>query len=250
MRLDPSTLDELSTFYARRLPDGAGSVARAVGLPAPEGSGAAAWHDLLVTADATGRTGRVARLVADRLPGDENAREAARNLGPVIPVARWAVGAAAAAAVVLAVGVAAAMSSGAAQADVKHPDVSPAALVAPEAIAPTPSTSPSPTAATPLAARHDAHASLTSAQHTLPSACRGSGSEAIGWWYAGTSAPGAQGETITLRRGATVRSAPPSAEHGWRMEPAVRCGLSAGDTITVGQVRAMPGGFYWVELPG
>lgn len=248
MRFDAATLEELSVFYARRLPDGAAEVARATGLPPPGATGVQAWRDLIASGERTGKTYAVAKRVSGLLPGDENALEAARSLAPA-GGSRWMVGVAAAAALALAVGTAAVMSSGTAQADVKP--AAPAAAPAPaklasptavvqEVAAPAPFAPPVTSRPTTLAA------SVATAQ--LPSACRGAGT--IGWWYAGATAPGHAGETITMRRGATVRTGAPSAAHGWRMEPTVPCGLKAGDVITLGELRPMPGGELWVELPG
>ncbi len=273
MRLDLTTLDELSVFYARRLPHGAVEVAAACGLPTPQGMGAHGWRDLLATADRLGRVHDVATRVSGLLPGDENAREAARSLAPGARSRAWAM-VPAAVAILFVVGSAVAMSgvasamSGAAAANsgasvaaaapaegVATPVAAPVApqvaeltpaLASSPALAPV-ARAPAPATKAPSYAAVAAVATAPPAAHALPSACKGSGT--IGWFYAGSNPPGKAGETVLLKRGATVRATPPGDATHWQLAPAVRCGLEAGETITLGEVRTIPGGI-WVELPG
>lgn len=272
MRLDPAILEELAAFYARRLPDGAGAIAKQCGLPAPGGAGVDAWRALLTAADT--RLHKVANAVARALPADENAQQAAKDLAPN---RTWAVGAAVAAslAVLLVIGIVA--SSGSAQAEIAPPAaplaVAPAirtpAPIQPVALAPstvTPGTTAPPAPTVPIAAQVPASesptlaslapvaesptlASLAPSTKVPRSGCHAAGGATVGWWYAGTSAPGSAGETITLKRGANVRASAPSAENHWRLGAPVGCGLEAGDRVTLGEVRAIPGG-VWVELRG
>lgn len=87
MPLDPTMLEQLVAFYAKRVPGSAGEVARTCGLVVRASDGAAdgpgAWRDLLLAADARGRVGEVAAAVARLLPADEKAKDVARQLaGP------------------------------------------------------------------------------------------------------------------------------------------------------------------------
>lgn len=264
MRLDPAILEELAAFYARRLPEGADAIAKQCGLPAPGGTGVDAWRALLTAADS--RVHKVANAVARALPADENAQQAAKDLAPN---RTWAVGAAVAAslAVLLVIGIVASSSS--AQAEIAPPAAPPAAPLTmtappiltaaplePVALAPSAVTPETPAPAAPTvpvaqiaAPESPTLASLAPSTKVPRSGCHASGGATVGWWYAGTSAPGSAGETITLKRGANVRASAPSAENHWRLGAPVGCGLEAGDRVTLGEVRTIPGG-VWVELRG
>lgn len=269
MRLDPAILEELAAFYARRLPDGADAIAKQCGLPAPGGTGVDAWRALLTAADS--RVHKVANAVARSLPADENAQQAAKDLAPN---RTWAVGAAVAAslAVLLVIGIVASSSN--AQAEIAPPARQPAAPLTmtappvataaplePVALAPAPSavtpetTAPAAPTAPPVpvaqvpASESPTLASLAPSTKVPRSGCHAAEGATVGWWYAGAAAPGSAGETITLKRGANVRASAPSAENHWRLGAPVGCGLEAGDRVTLGEVRAIPGG-VWVELRG
>jgi hypothetical protein len=273
MRLDPATLEDLAIFYARRLPDGAAGMARTCRLTEPTEPGVDGWRALLTTAEESGRTGALAAEIARHLPDDENAQEAAAGLA----VKRsWisagaTVGALACAA---AIGLIVLMSTGQAQADVvspspsaptigtevAHPEATtPAPAVAPKLapapetapkLAPAPKTAPAIVPASEVAsAPKPAQATLRPSSRVPRAGCTAAPGATIGWWYAGESAPGATGDTITLQRGANVRAAVPGADTRWRLAAPVGCGLEAGDTITIGAIQAIPGG-VWVELRG
>lgn len=263
MRLDPAILEELAAFYARRLPEGADAIAKQCGLPNPGGTGVDAWRALLTVADT--RVHKVANAVARALPADENAQQAAKDLAPN---RTWAVGAAVAAslAALLVIGIVASSSN--AQAEIAPPAAQPAApltLTAPPvatpaplepvALAPVPPEAAVPAVATlPVTVQRPVPesptlASLAPSTKVPRSGCHAAEGDTVGWWYAGTSAPGSAGETITLKRGANVRASAPSAENHWRLGAPVGCGLEAGDRVTLGEVRTIPGG-VWVELRG
>ncbi len=263
MRLDPAILEELAAFYTRRLPDDAGAIAQRCGMPRPDGTGENAWRALLLAAESQGRVHTIASAVARALPADENAQRAAQDLAPNRP---WAVAAAVAACVVVLLAVGIAASSGTAQAE-NAPSPAPQARVeVPEAtavaapVAAQPATAPvveSAATAPPAPAaieapapqRPHAVASLAPSTKVPRFGCHADPGSTVGWWYAGQSAPGQAGQTITLTRGANVRAGAPSAESHWRLAPPVGCGLEAGDRITLGEVREIPGG-VWVELKG
>lgn len=259
MRLDASTLEELAAFFNRRLPDGAGAVADATGLARPDGHGLAAWHGLVLRADAAGRLPALAAAVSRALPGDENAKQAAKDLAPS---RSWAVVGAVAALALVLVGVGVAMSAGTAQAEIR-----PEPVVAPES-APLAAAAPAPASVLPASpetsvgglgtpATNSSVGSLgRSGGSTLPpsakvprSGCRSANGGTVGWWYAGQAAPGAAGDTVILTRGANVRADVPNAAGHWRLAAPVGCGLEAGDRVTLGEVRAIPGG-VWVEFKG
>jgi len=264
MRLDPATLEDLASFYARRLPDGAAGMARTCRLAEPTESGVAGWRALLTTAEQAGRTAALAAEIARRLPDDENAQVAAAGL---IEKRSWVPAGAAVGAVacVAALGLIVLMSTGKAQADVVSPakPIEQAHSSAPNlpsapsipSLSPAPSAKPLPVAnvepTAPKAAPkpEPAQAALRPSSRVPRSGCHGEPGATIGWWYAGQSAPGVAGETITLKRGANVRASAPSANTHWRLGEPVGCGLEAGDTIRLGTVQVIPGG-VWVELKG
>jgi hypothetical protein len=258
MRLDPATLEDLAIFYARRIPDGAAGMARACRLAEPTESGVAGWSALLTTAEEAGRTAALAAEIARHLPDDENAQAAAAGL---VEKRSWMpVGAAfGAVACAAALGLIVLMSTGKAQADVASPATvaAPVAetqpIVAPEVVAaPKVVASPERTSALVPAAQpapQPAQATLRPSTRVPRAGCNAAAGTTIGWWYAGESAPGATGDTITLQRGANVRTEVPSSSTHWRLAEPVGCGLEAGDTITIGAIQAIPGG-VWVELKG
>jgi hypothetical protein len=272
MRLDPATLEDLAIFYARRMPDGAAGMARACRLAEPTESGVAAWRALLTTAEEAGRTAALAAEIARHLPDDENAQAAAAGL---VEKRSWMpVGAAfGAVACAAALGLIVLMSTGKAQADVASPATVAAPVAEAEPLA-APVTAPvtAPVAETaPIAAPEvvaapevlaapertsalvpapqPAQAPLRPSNRVPRAGCTAAPGTTIGWWYAGESAPGATGDTITLQRGANVRAEVPSSSTHWRLAEPVGCGLEAGDTITIGAIQAIPGG-VWVELKG
>ena len=57
----------------------------------------------------------------------------------------------------------------------------------------------------------------------------------VGWWHAGTTAPGAQGEVIRMRHGARVRVDLPRPANRFDARATERCALFEGD-----QVRLQP----------
>ena len=264
MRLDPTTLEDLASFYARRLPDGAAGMARTCRLAEPTESGVAGWRALLTTAEQAGRTAALAAEVARRLPDDENAQEAAAGL---VEKRSWVPAGAAVGAIacVAALGLIVLMSTGKAQADVVSPAKPieqahsstpnlPSAPSTPSLTA-APSAEPHPVAhvkpPAPKAAPkpEPAQAALRPSSRVPRGGCSAEAGATVGWWYAGETAPGATGDTVTLRRGANVRASVPSANTHWRLGEPVGCGLEAGDSVTLGAIQAIPGG-VWVELKG
>jgi len=90
MPLDPTTLEQLVGFYAKRAPTAVVDVARAaaVAVTGVDASSdpATAWRALLVAADARGRVGEVAAVVSRGLPNDEKAKDIARQLAGPVPL--------------------------------------------------------------------------------------------------------------------------------------------------------------------
>ena len=265
MRLDPATLEELATFYARRLPGGVSGIARACGLAAPQGDGVEAWRALLTSAESVDRTGAVAKAVAIFLPEDENAQVAARTFASPPPRTAWVLGGVVAGGLagvliaVLAIGTAV---SHPAQAEIAPAPAGHVTKLTPSDLSGhvtklTPSdlsgdvtkVSDAELGIEETAARRTGVADLGPSTRMPRGGCHGPAGQTVGWWYAGTQAPGAAGETITLRRGANVRSAVPSAKTHWKLASPVGCGLEEGDQVTLGEIRAIPGG-VWVELKG
>jgi len=197
----------------------------------------------------------LAAAVSRALPGDENAKQAAKDLAPS---RSWGVVGAVAALALVLVGVGVAMSAGTAQAEIRPVAAAPGAAApvaaAPDAAAPDAAApdAAAPVAAAPVAvsdARRSGGSTLPPSSKVPRSGCRSAGGGTVGWWYAGQAAPGAAGDTITLKRGANVRADVPNAVGHWQLAAPVGCGLEAGDRVTLGEVRAIPGG-VWVEFKG
>lgn len=221
MQLDADTLDQLTRFYSRRLPAAAPEIAAGLGLSVTT------WPELVIAAHRARRLPALARAVAQQIPGDELASQMARDLRPSRP---WGLVAA-----VAAIGALALVAWPSAE-----PVVEPVPQVAAETVA-----EPVAAALTPV----EVAPPLVPSDRVPRGGCKAPNGQTVGWWYAGASAPGREGETITLRRGANVRAGVPAKKNGWRLQPAVGCGLQAGDVITLGTIAEIPGG-VWVELRG
>ncbi len=88
MPLDPTTLEQLVGFYAKRAPMAAPEVARALAISGVDAGTDApsAWRALLLAADARGRVGDLAAAVSRGLPNDEKAKDIARQLAGPVPL--------------------------------------------------------------------------------------------------------------------------------------------------------------------
>lgn len=81
--------------------------------------------------------------------------------------------------------------------------------------------------------------------------CRARDGELIGYWYAGSSSPGAAGETITASVTTNVRADYPDVHNDFDARTTVRCILLEGQQVTLSvEPKAVPGGRYWVPLYG
>jgi hypothetical protein len=71
----------------------------------------------------------------------------------------------------------------------------------------------------------------------------------VGYWYAGQSSPGAQGETITLDRDARVRADYPRRENHHDAASPERCVLARGTrfVLTRAPIDAS-NGHWWVPV--
>ncbi|RME23990.1 MAG: hypothetical protein D6798_12320, partial [Deltaproteobacteria bacterium] len=79
--------------------------------------------------------------------------------------------------------------------------------------------------------------------------CQGEAGEIVGYWYAGATAPGAAGDTITVPRDVNVRADYPDRHNGYDARAPVRCTLAKGDRITLAADPILvPGDRYWVPL--
>jgi len=263
--------------------------AQVAGLPtdatAPDDA-TAAWESLLRAADAAGRLPKLSAELAKAAPTDETFTGIARALGVLAAPERSgpplaliaAVGGAAALLVV--VGGAFVLFAGgrdpapsaapAAERVTAAPAAPPQAAAeatgapagdpapageasAPPAAAPAEAAPPEPPAAAapPVPAKATPpSAAAPTARSTLPVGCIGAPSgEVIGYWYAGMSSPGAQGETITLDRDARVRADFPRQENHHNASAPERCVLTRGSrfALTRAPIDAS-NGHWWVPV--
>lgn len=71
----------------------------------------------------------------------------------------------------------------------------------------------------------------------------------VGWWHAGSSTPGAQGEVIRMRQGARVRLDLPRPANHFDARAPERCALFEGDQVRLtGAPVQIAGGSWWVPL--
>ena len=102
---------------------------------------------------------------------------------------------------------------------------------------------PAPTAAPPTAAQ---------AAVVDPDRPRGrcrSSDRIVGYWYAGRSAPGAQGEVLTMDYAVRVRLDYPDAHNQFNARAPVTCHLIPGDRVRLTDAPIhVPGDAYWVPL--
>lgn len=272
MELSPSDATDLARFVARRYPDRhqVDALSRKAGIlleATLAGDMVSVWSTVIVEARIQGRVRRLARVLArdDRarngqqderlqevcdlllaLEGPSPVQRAAPLLGlglvlvVVASVGGWSLGR-------RAVSPAPDAPAAAAPAPVEVvPTAVVAAAPAPVEVAPTPvevAPTPSPVLAAP--APTPARSSAATGR------CMAPAGELVGYWYAGRQAPGAQGETITLRSGITVRADYPDLHNGYNARAAERCALVAGDRVHLSRAPVLvPGRVYWVPLAG
>ena len=85
----------------------------------------------------------------------------------------------------------------------------------------------------------------------LPARCQGAPGVVVGWWYAGTTAPGALGATISLPTSVNVRDDYPRKENRYALAGRVLCSLPAGTSQRLSQAPVDIGqGHWWVPLSG
>jgi hypothetical protein len=118
-----------------------------------------------------------------------------------------------------------------APADVQPADVQPASVQRATTAAPPPVAAPTTTVA------------------DRTGRCAGQPGQVVGYWYAGSTAPGQAGQTITMRQGANVRADYPDVHNGYNARAPMTCALKAGDRLTLSRDPiAVPGGAFWVPV--
>jgi hypothetical protein len=71
----------------------------------------------------------------------------------------------------------------------------------------------------------------------------------VGYWYAGTTAPGDAGGIISVANSVNVRADYPDTHNGFDSRAPVRCTLKEGDRLRLTDAPiAVPGAAYWVPL--
>ena len=79
--------------------------------------------------------------------------------------------------------------------------------------------------------------------------CTQAGGGLIGYWYAGTSSPGSQGDVITVPRDMNVRAWVPSISNDFDARGPVRCVLVGGDRVRLTHAPVpVPVDSFWVPL--
>lgn len=281
MELDDATRDELAGFLARRFPsaEARARLSRTAGLVVEpdedEGPARTAWIALLVLADQRGALAQLADAACAEAPDDLNLAEArtllrgaptrsAGGRGGAVALLGGAltlllVGAGAAGALWMARGGEVPALRPVTEARVQQvPAVVAAPVVVAVASAPVAPAPVAPAVDEPLpdeparaAVLPAPAASTSSPRNTAWPACQGAPGVIMGWWYAGTSAPGAQGATISLRSSVNVRADYPRQDNGYSMRGRVLCSLSAGTAQRLSNAPVDIGrGHWWVPVAG
>lgn len=251
MELDARELQDLAGFFGRRFPErSAADMAAAAGVRLAPSAG---WTSLVAEAARADRLPQLAAAARAARPGDPRMEELGRILGPSRRIPRAAMALAALGLVALAgfavapsgagPGVAAPAEAHAAAASVAE---APAPEVAPAAAS---EAAPAPEAAPEAPASAPSSAGLVSAPSTSSGLCRGAAGSVVGYYYAGSAAPGALGETVTLTGGARVRADYPDRHNRFNASAEVRCVLPPGSRLRLDAAPvAVPGAAYWVPV--
>ncbi len=247
MNLDARELQDLAGFFSRRLPEhSARELAERAGVPLSDHGGFTA----LIT--------EAARL--QRLPQVVDAARRARpddpafaRLGEIVgrprrlPVTALALG-------LVALGLIGAATLWPEQAPVASPEpVAAVAAPSPEAPPAQPSPAlPSPVEPAPVTPTEAPVSTAPSPEAAVSSGpCPGTTGEILGYFYAGSAAPGRLGETITLSQGARVRADYPGVHNRHDASAPVRCVLPPGSRVRLdAEPLRVPGEAFWVPLVG
>ena len=244
MQLDASEIHDLAAFCARRFPSGLqrAQLAARAGLAletTDQGDAEGDWARLLELAQGRGALDRLAGALADAAPNDENLRAATTLLRPVR--ARRTGRLLAAGGLVGGLGGVVVLAVLAWPAQVVVPPARASVVATPPIVEPEPVAEVAPP---PVPAPEAAPAPTPPARK---GGCKGEVGQVVGYWYAGTRAPGAVGETITLPRDARVRADYPRAENGNDPRTPERCALKRGASVTLSHAPIdASNGHYWV----
>lgn len=280
MEWTDSELDELATFFAKRL---------TVDLepldptdPPPPGDPSGLWRDRLRTARDRGSLGRLANRIAAACPDDANLQQACellnrdgsggRNAMQVLGAA-LSVGAAVG---FVGAGLGVATLYGLWSMNGPQP-IEPAADLQPQArVVAEPTAIPDPYENLPdpqeqarvedgtedevevadeaveVAQVEPAQAPVvpTVWREQNPQArCEGREGELVGYWYAGEKRPGRAGQRVVLDKTVNVRADYPARHNDFDKRSTVRCVLVEGDVVKLARSPIeVPGEAYWVPL--
>lgn len=286
MRLDTHELHDLAAFFAKRAPT-AGARRRLATdagvrfVEAPNHTPISAWLALLEAAERGGRTKLLAHAVARTDPEDANLQEVCRVVtGSDTPgraamfdspaVRRATVGGLVAALALLAwvggrlMGAPAAPTPTVDALATVPADTTPALVSVEPRSAPSTGTDQPWKADNPLDAAPEAKAAAprkadpvareaktgpVSGRAHHEGRCTVEGGGMVGFWYAGKTAPGAKGDTITIGNSVRVRADYPDTHNDFDARAETRCFLAPGDRVTLtADPLLVPGEAYWVPL--
>jgi hypothetical protein len=270
MQLTDEEVEDLALFLAKRFPTPAYRetlVRRAdlVQVDPTQTDPVAGWAAVLHVAIIEGRIGTLAEVLRDEAEGDPNLRIACDLLAGKRRTPRTvaAAGLGASLIAVLVVG-------GAATARMlgQEPvlEMEPTALAAPAHITtedaaqgppslvpeadpvPVPGVAEAPPAQAPAVVPAPPKAVARAARHPA-GWCEADAQGIVGYWYAGTTAPGKAGDVISVPRSANVRADYPHEGNDFSKTARVRCSLTIGDRVrlSLDPVR-VAGTHFWVPL--
>ena len=258
MDLTDREIRELALFFAKRMDTSLNLLDPTD--PPPPGDPRKQWIDKLTDArdrgDVQHLVKRISRLSAD----DENLQGACQILlTPGANLDSWAIGAAFVAGTgILLVSIAAAAGILAAAAIVgeteKVVEISPApknVYVAAEVVVPAAEVEmeisydePEITVEEPIGAAPTRSVSRSTFQR-----CNTSSGEIVGYWYAGSQAPGAPGQTVTVGHAINVRADYPDVHNNFDARSNITCVLQEGDVVRLSRDPILvPADRYWIPL--
>jgi hypothetical protein len=267
MELTEHELRELALFFAKRM-DTSLTMLDPADPPRP-GDPRAEWFDTLAEAQDTGRLSNLMRRIATVDPDDENLQSACSLLRtPQARLESYALGMALVGGTgVLLLAILGAASVLTASALVEAAPETLAAAPSPDAPVvlaraeqsepvPTPMAPASPPTEAAVAAPVVAKPPPVLTAHTAPPPavipnppCSDAEGDVVGYWYAGDTAPGIAGETVTVPHAVNVRADYPDVHNNFDARANINCVLQEGDVVRLSRDPILvPADRYWIPL--
>ena len=257
---------ELAEFFAKRFSDDSvrSLLARQAGIDAGEATSdpTDAWADLITTAQNRRRLPNLAIVASKTDQTDQNLQAVCNLLGARARIVRnRVVTGLAAASIALGFGIAGWSMGAQGEASTVAEAPTPEAVTEVVAVAEVPEVAPEPAVpevapepAVPAGPAYTRSHTPPEERPTGPAWRNGrctydKDSDFIGYWYAGDTSPGLQGEVVTVELGVNVRQDCPGLHNDFDKRSKVRCILKRGDKVKLTAAPILvPGDRFWVPL--